>query len=102
MGAAPIGLMPIIDFIWDFKKNEKMKNIDFNKLLSRRHKKLKKRSPEKTSTQSEKEKLAIVIPLYAMLKNELKLYRGISKSNRLGVLRKYDELIAMARKKNGL
>jgi hypothetical protein len=39
------------------------------------------------------------LPLHAMLINELKLYRGESKSARLGVLRKYDELIAMARKK---
>ena len=99
MGAALIDLMPISEAIWDFKENEKMKNIDFNKWLSSRHKKQKKRSPEKTSTQPEKEKSAIVIPFHAMLKNELKQYRGISKSNRLGVLRKYDELIAMARKK---
>jgi hypothetical protein len=98
MGAAPIGLIPIIDFIRDFRENEKMKNIDFNTWLSSRHKKLKKGSPQNASIQSEKEKPASVIPFHAMLKNELKLYRGISKSNRLGVLRKYDELIAMARK----
>ena len=75
-----------------------MKNIGFNKRLSSRNKKLTKRSPQNTSNQPENEKSAIVIPFHAMLKNELKLYRGTSKSNRLGVLRKYDELIAMARK----
>jgi hypothetical protein len=75
-----------------------MKNIDFNKLLSSRNKKLKKRSPQNTGTRSGEEKSAIIIPFHAMLKNELKLYRGKSKSARLGVLRKYDELIAMARK----
>ena len=75
-----------------------MKNIDFNKLLSIRNKKLKKRSPQNSGSQSDKDKSAVVIPFHAMLKNELKLYRGTSKSTRLGVLRKYDELIAMARK----
>ena len=91
--------MPVIDFIRDFKENEKMKNIDFNKWLSSRNKKLKKRSPQNARTQPENEKPASVIPFHAMLKNELKLYRGTSTSNRLGVLRKYDEIIAMARKK---
>jgi hypothetical protein len=76
-----------------------MKNIDFNKRLSRRQKKLTKRSPPNTWTQIETEKSAVLIPFHAMLKNELKLYRGPSKSSRLGVLRKYDDLIAMARKK---
>ena len=75
-----------------------MKNIVFNKWLSSRNKRLKKRSPANTRIQPENEKSAIVIPFHAMLKNELKIYRGTSKSNRLGVLRKYDELIAMARK----
>ena len=98
MGAALIGLMLVIAFIRDFKENEKMKNIDFNKWLSSRNKKPKKRSPQNSGTQPEKDKSAVVIPFHAMLKNELKLYRGTSKSNRLGVLRKYDELIAMARK----
>jgi hypothetical protein len=98
LGTTPNGLMPIIDFIRDFRENEKMKNIDFNKRLISRHKKLKKGSPQNTWTQPENEKSAIVIPFHAMLKNELKLYRGTSTSNRLGVLRKYDELIAMARK----
>lgn len=90
--------MPVFDFGLEPKENEKMKNIDFNRLLSRRNKKLKKRSPENTLIQTAKEKSAIIIPFHAMLKNELKLYRGKSKSARLGVLRKYDELIAMARK----
>ena len=76
-----------------------MKNINFNKLHSSRNKKLKKRSPKNTWTQPERENSAIVIPFHAMLKNELKLYRGASKSVRLGVLRKYDELIAMTRKR---
>jgi hypothetical protein len=98
MGAAPIALMPFIDIIWDFRENKNMKNIDFTKWLSRRQKKLTKRSPQKISTQPENQKSAIVISFHAMLKNELKLYRGTSKSNRLGVLRKYDELIAMAQK----
>ena len=75
-----------------------MKYIDFNKLLSSRNKMLKKRSSQNTGTQPEKDKSAVVIPFHAMLKNELKLYRGTSKSTRLGVLRKYDELIARARK----
>ena len=75
-----------------------MKHIDFNKLQNSRNEKLKKRSPQNTGTRSGKEKSAIIIPFHAMLKNELKLYRGKSKSARLGVLRKYDELIAMARK----
>ena len=76
-----------------------MKTIDFNKLLSSRNKELKKGSPENSCNQPEKEESAIVISLHAGLKNELKLYRGTSTSVRLGVLRKYDELIAMARKK---
>ena len=75
-----------------------MKNIDFNKLQNSRNEKLKKRSPENSRTRADKEKSATIIPFHAMLKNELKLYRGKSKSARLGVLRKYDELIAMARK----
>jgi hypothetical protein len=75
-----------------------MKNIDFNKWIRKRNKELKKRSAQNTWTQPENEKSATVIPFHAMLKNELKLYRGTSKSNRLGVLRKYDELIALARK----
>jgi hypothetical protein len=76
-----------------------MKNIDFTKRLNSRNKKLTKRSPQNTLTQPENENSAIVIPFHAMLKNELKFYRGTSTSNRLGVIRKYDELIAMARKK---
>ncbi len=75
-----------------------MKIIEFNKLLSTRNDKLKKRSSQNIWVHPVKEKSAIVIPFHAMLKNELILYRGTSKSNRLGVLRKYDELIAMARK----
>ena len=76
-----------------------MKHIDFNKLQISRNEKLKKRKPENTRTPAGKEKSAVIVPFHAMLKNELKLYRGKSKSARLGVLRKYDELIAMARKK---
>jgi hypothetical protein len=75
-----------------------MKHIDFKTLQNSRNEKLKKRSPQNSGAPAGKEKSAIIIPFHAMLKNELKLYRGKSKSARLGVLRKYDELIAMARK----
>ncbi len=91
--------MPVVDCGLEPKENKTMKHIDFNKYLSSRNKKLKKRSPESTRIQTEKEPSAIIIPFHAMLKNELKLYRGKSKSARLGVLGKYDELIAMARKR---
>jgi hypothetical protein len=90
--------MRVFDFGLEPKENKNMKNIDFNRLLSSRNKKLKKSGPENSGARAEKEKSAIIIPFHAMLKNELKLYRGKSKSARLGVLRKYDELIAMARK----
>lgn len=90
--------MRVFDFSLEPKENENMKNIDFNRLLSRRNKKLKKSGAENNGARTDKEKSATIIPLHAMLKNELKLYRGKSKSARLGVLRKYDELIAMARK----
>ncbi len=76
-----------------------MKPADLNELRSSRYMKLKKRSQENNGTQDEKEKSAVVIPMHAMLKNELKIYRGKSKSSRLGVIRKYDELIAMSWKK---
>jgi hypothetical protein len=91
--------MPVFDFGLEPKENKKMKNIDFNKLQNIRNEKLKKRRLQNSGSRSGEEKPAIIIPFHAMLKNELKLYRGKSKSARLGVLRKYDELIAMARKK---
>ena len=75
-----------------------MKIIEFNKLQNRLNNKTEKRSAQNVRVQPVKEKSETVIPLHALLKNELKLYRGSSTSNRLGVLRKYDELIAMARK----
>lgn len=79
---------------------EKMKNIiDFNRLQDDQKKKKSKNNPANTKAHTLNKKDESVIPLHAMLKNELKLYRGSSKSDRLGVLRKYDELIAMARKK---
>ena len=70
-----------------------MKCIDFNKVKASRKKKKNKRMPVENS------KKGVVIQSHAMLKNELKLYRGASTSPRLGVLRKYEELITMARKK---
>lgn len=76
-----------------------MKYIDFHSLQAGHKRKIADGNPENTTTAPGKEKSAVVIPLHSMLKNELKLYRGSSKSIRLGVLRKYDELIAMARKK---
>ena len=76
-----------------------MKPLDFNRFQPGQKKKKAARNPENTTAYDANKKSAIVIPLHAMLKNELKLYRGSSKSVRLGVLRKYDELIAMARKK---
>ena len=90
--------MPVFDFGLEPMGNKKMKNIDFNKLQKIRNAKLKKRRPQNSGSRSGEEKSAIIIPFHAMLKKELKLYRGKSKSARLGVLRKYDELIAMARK----
>ncbi len=74
-----------------------MKTIEFNKLQNSRNNKIEKRSSQNIWAQPVMEKSATVIPIHALLKNELKLYRGSSKSNRLGVLRKYDELIAKAR-----
>jgi hypothetical protein len=76
-----------------------MKCIDFDKAKANRKKKKNKRMPEKTKAQFENNKKGVVIQSHAMLKNELKLYRGASTSPRLGVLRKYEELITMARKK---
>ena len=76
-----------------------MKCIDINTLQSRQKKKIKEHIPGNSGTKSEHDRSASVIPFHEMLKNELKLYRGESKSARLGVLRKYDELIAMARQK---
>jgi hypothetical protein len=74
-----------------------MKYIDFDRLQTRQKIKIKKIAPN-SGIHPTNEKSAHVIPLHAMLKNELKLYRGTSKTARLGVLRKYEELIAMARK----
>ena len=76
-----------------------MKYIDFNKLKTDPERKKDKRILENPDSQFAEGNLGIVIPFHAMLKNELKLYRGASTSARLGVLRKYDELIAMAQKK---
>ena len=75
-----------------------MKIIEFNRLQNSRNNKIEKRSSQNIRVHPVMEKSATLIPIHALLKNELKLYRGSSKSKRLGVLRKYDELIAMARK----
>jgi hypothetical protein len=76
-----------------------MKYIVFDRLKPAQKKEKNKGISSKAGKHLRKEKSGVVIPLHALLKNELKLYRGASKSARLGVLRKYDELIAMARKK---
>jgi hypothetical protein len=76
-----------------------MKIIDFNKRQTAQKKKKDESNPEHIKIRAARKNSTIIIPLHAMLKAELKLYRGSSKSVRLGVLRKYDELIAMARKK---
>ena len=75
-----------------------MKIIDFNRLQAGQKKQIGKKVSSNTGIYPRNEKAGKVIPFHAMLKNELKLYRGSSKSVRLGVLRKYDELITMARK----
>ncbi len=76
-----------------------MKCIDFNEVKAKRKKKKNKKIPAEAKTQIENNKKGVVIQSHAMLKNELKLYRRASTSPRLGVLRKYEELITMARKK---
>jgi hypothetical protein len=76
-----------------------MKCIDFNEVKAKRKKKKNKKIPAGAKTQFENNKKGVVIQSHAMLKNELKLYRRASTSPRLGVLRKYEELITMARKK---
>ena len=75
-----------------------MKTINFIKYKAERTKQRNQTFSSRTGTHSRSEKAGKVIPFHAMLKNELKLYRGTSKSVRLGVLRKYDELITMAYK----
>ena len=76
-----------------------MKCIDLNEVKAKRKKKKNKKIPAGAKTQFEINKKGVVIQSHAMLKNELKLYRRGSTSPRLGVLRKYEELITMARKK---
>lgn len=91
--------MSILAFSLCAKENEKMKCVVFDPLKTDSKKENDKRNSSDAGMHLKKEKSAVIIPLHAMLINELKLYRGESKSARLGVLRKYDELIAMARKK---